>query len=95
MFTSYQDREGAARVFSALGDPTPIFQLFAGDAPYTIVWSEADNQDFSLATFLQTPGEVAFVNLAVVSDREKHLPMGQVGKIYGQNFSYHKTGPGP
>ena len=75
VFTSYQDREGAARVFSALGDPTPIFQLFSGDAPYTIVWSEADNQDFSLATFLQTPGEVAFVNLAVVSDREKHLQL--------------------
>ena len=77
VFTSYQDREGAARVFSALGDPTPIFQLFAGDAPYTIVWSEADDQDFSLATFLQTPGEVAFVNLAVVprSSREKHLQL--------------------
>ena len=84
MFTSYQDREGAARVFSALGDPTPIFQLFSGDAPYTIVWSEADNQDFSLATFLQTPGEVAFVNLAVVSDREKHLQLRE--KLFAKIF---------
>ena len=32
-------------------------------------------QDFDLTTFLQTPGEVAFVALAVVSDLERHLEL--------------------
>ena len=29
-FLTYQSRDGAARLFSALGDPTPIFETFAG-----------------------------------------------------------------
>ena len=77
-FISYQDREGAARVFTALGDPGPIFEVFAGDAPYSITFSEADDQEFThekFEQFLKTPGNVAFVNLAVVSDREKHLQL--------------------
>ena len=77
-FISYQDREGAARVFTALGDPGPIFEVFAGDAPYSITFSEADDQEFThekFEKFLKTPGNVAFVNLAVVSDREKHLQL--------------------
>ena len=32
-------------------------------------------QEFDLTTFLQTPGEVAFVALAVVSDLERHLEL--------------------
>ena len=74
-FLTYQSREGASRLFSALGDPTPIFETFAGDAPLSITFSEPDDQEFDLTTFLQTPGEVAFVNLAQVSDREKYLQL--------------------
>ena len=32
-------------------------------------------QEFELTTFLQTPGETAFVNLAVVSDLDKYLEL--------------------
>ena len=74
-FLTYQSREGASRLFSALGDPTPIFETFAGDGPLSITFSEPDDQEFDLTTFLQTPGEAAFVNLAQVIDREKHLEM--------------------
>ena len=74
-FLTYQSREGASRLFSALGDPTPIFSTFAGDAPLSITFSEPDDQEFDLANFLQTPGEVAFVNIAQVSDREKYLEL--------------------
>ena len=74
-FLTYQSREGASRLFSALGDPTPIFETFAGDAPLSITFSEPDDQEFDLTTFLQTPGEVAFVNLAQVSDRENYLEL--------------------
>ena len=74
-FLTYQSRDGASRLFSALGDPTPIFQTFAGDAPLSITFSEPDDQEFDLATFLQAPGEVAFVNLAQVVDRERHLEL--------------------
>jgi len=35
---TYQSREGASRLFSALGDPTPIFETFAGDAPLHIAF---------------------------------------------------------
>ena len=74
-FLTYQDRDGASRLFSALGDPTPIFETFGGDSPLSITFSEPDDQEFDLQTFLQTPGEVAFVNLAQVIDRERHLEL--------------------
>ena len=74
-FLTYQSRDGASRLFSALGDPTPIFQTFAGEAPLSITFSEPDDQEFDLTTFLQTPGEVAFVALAVISDLERHLEL--------------------
>ena len=74
-FLTYQSRDGASRLFSALGDPTPIFETFAGDAPLSITFSEPDDQEFDLNNFLQTPGEVAFVNIAQVSDREKYLEL--------------------
>ena len=75
IFVTYQDRAGAARIFSALGDPGPIFSTFAGEAPLSITFSDPDDQEFDLATFLKTPGEAAFINLAQVLDREKHLEM--------------------
>ena len=71
-FLTYQSREGASRLFSALGDPTPIFETFAGSAPLSITFSRPDDQEFDLTTFLQTPGEVAFVNLAQVSDLDNY-----------------------
>ena len=43
-FLTYQSRDGASRLFSALGDPTPIFQTFSGDAPLSITFSEPDDQ---------------------------------------------------
>jgi len=72
-FLTYQSRDGASRLFSALGDPTPIFETFAGDAPLSITFSEPDDQEFDLNTFLQTPGEVAFVNIAQVNDLDNYL----------------------
>ena len=75
IFVTYQDRAGAARIFSALGDPGPIFSTFAGEAPLSITFSEPDDQEFDLATFLQVLGEVTFVNLAQVVDRERHLEL--------------------
>ena len=75
-FLTYQSREGAAGLFPALGDPSPIFKTFAGDAPLHITFSEPDDQEFELRTFLQTPGEVAFVNLATtVVDTNKHYEL--------------------
>ena len=74
-FLTYQSREGASRLFSALGDPTPIFETFAGSAPLSITFSQPDDQEFDLTTFLQTPGEGAFVNLAQVTDREAYLEL--------------------
>ena len=74
-FLTYQDRDGASRLFPTLGDPTPIFETFGGDSPLSITFSEPDDQEFDLQNFLQTPGEVAFVNLAQVIDREKHLEL--------------------
>ena len=47
----------------------------AGDAPLSITFSEADDQEFDLNNFLKTPGEVAFINLAQTRDKEKHLEM--------------------
>ena len=46
---TYQSREGAANLFSALGDPTPVFATFAGNAPLQITFSEPDDQDFDLS----------------------------------------------
>ena len=45
----YQSREGAGRVFTSLGDPTAVLSTFAGNAPYHIIFSEPDDQDFDLA----------------------------------------------
>ena len=72
-FLTYQSRDGASRLFSALGDPSPIFETFAGDAPLSITFSEPDDQEFDLNNFLQTPGEVAFVNIAQVNDLDNYL----------------------
>ena len=74
-YLTYQSREGANRLFSALGDPTPVFSTFAGDAPLHITFSEPDDLDFDLSRLLNTPGEVVWVTLANVTDanRAKHL----------------------
>ena len=69
-FLTYQSRNGASRLFSALGDPSPIFETFAGDAPLSITFSEPDDQEFDLNTFLQTPGEVT---IAQVNDLDNYL----------------------
>ena len=73
---TYQNRDGASRLFKeTLTDLGPIISTFSGEVPLSITFSEPDNQEFDLATFLQTPGEVAFVNLGVVSDRPKYLEL--------------------
>jgi len=74
-FLTYQSREGANNLFSALGDPTPVFSTFAGDAPLHITFSEPDDLDFDLDRLLNTPGEVVWVTLANVTDenRARHL----------------------
>jgi len=58
-----------------LGDPTPVFSTFAGDAPLHITFSEPDDLDFDLERLLNTPGEVVWVTLANVTDenRARHL----------------------
>ena len=43
-FLTYQSREGAQGLFPALGDPSPIFETFSGDAPLSITFSEPDDQ---------------------------------------------------
>ena len=74
-FLTYQNRDAAARVFSALGDITPVISTFSGQAPLSITFSQPDDQDFDLSTFLQTPGEVAFVNLAKPTNRDRYLEL--------------------
>ena len=51
LFT-YQSREGASRLFSSIGDPTAVLSTFAGEAPYHIIFSEPDDQDFDLARWV-------------------------------------------
>lgn len=72
-FLTYQSREGANRLFSALGDPTPVFSTFAGDAPLHITFSEPDDLDFDLSRLLNTPGEVVWVTLANVTQTEPSI----------------------
>ena len=72
---TYQSRDGASRLFKETLTDFSFVSTFSGDAPLSITWSEPDDQEFTLATILQTPGEVAFVNLGVVSDRPKYLEL--------------------
>ena len=46
---TYQSREGASGVFTSLGDLEEVFDTFAGNGPYHIIFSEPDDQDFDLS----------------------------------------------
>ena len=46
---TYQSREGASGVFTSLGDLAAVFDTFAGNGPYHIIFSEPDDQDFDLS----------------------------------------------
>ena len=45
----YLSREGASRLFSSIGDPTAVQSTFAGEAPYHVIFSEPDDQNFDLS----------------------------------------------
>ena len=76
-YIAYQNREGANKIFSSLGDPSSVLATFAGNGPLHITFSEPDDQDFDLSNLLNTPGEVVWVTLANVTDanRARHLEL--------------------